>query len=458
MPDEVGSYGFTRREMLAMGASAIAGVPFLASAFERESRLENLMQQNTPTPAARIAAFEKLAFGMFVHWGLYSQLGRGEWVENMERIPREEYLKLMKTFTAKDFDANKLVTTAKRAGMKYITHTTRHHEGFSLYDTRGLSDLDVTRTPAKRDLVREFVNECHNQSVVPMLYHTTLDWNDKRFQGDWEEYHKYLRDSVELLCTKYGKIGGFWFDGNWSKPGADWHETELYAVIRKHQPEAIIINNSGMDAQGHGGHPEVDSVTFERGRPTPMDRRGAAKYVAAEMCHTMNFHWGVAKHDFNYLSPVHVIEELCFARRAGANLLMNIGPLANGRVPEYEAAALAKVGEWIALHGGADGVMYRGKPCEVRGDGDDFALAMDDELYLFVTGLTQTSNWQLTEKGRGAGARTFAGVGRSYSRAVWMDSGGSVKIEQDASGGKLVLHASQYPYGTNTVVRVAKLG
>lgn len=414
------------------------------------------MPQTTPKPAPYVAAFETLAFGMFVHWGLYSQMAKGEWVQNTHGIKGEEYLKLMKTFTGKDFDAKKLVRTAKRAGMKYITHTSRHHEGFSLYDTRGLSKLDVMHTPCKRDLIREFTDACRAEGVVPMLYCTTLDWNDERFQNDWDAYHKYLQASIELLCTRYGKIGGFWFDGNWSKKGADWHETPLYAIIRKHQPDAIIINNSGIDAMGHGGHPEVDSVTFERGRPTPLDRKGAPKYVAAEMCHTMNFHWGTAAHDFNYLSPAHVIEEFCFARRAGANLLMNIGPLAQGAVPEYEAAALSRVGDWIELHGGKNGVMYRGRPCGISGTGNDFALALDGEVYLFITDLTMTSHTQVHATGqRGAGPRVFTGVSGSFSEAKWMDNGESLKFEQ--KGPELTLQATGYPYGTNTVVRVARL-
>jgi len=417
---------------------------------------EKTMPQTIPSPAPRIANFENLAFGMFVHWGLYSQMGKGEWVENMFAIPRDEYLKLMKTFTAKDFDAKKLARTAKRAGMRYLTHTSRHHEGFSLYDTRGLSDLDITHTPCKRDLIRELTDACRAEGILPMLYHTTLDWNDKRFESDWDGYHKYLRDSIELLCTQYGKIGGFWFDGNWSKPGADWHETELYKVIRKHQPDAIIINNSGIDAMGHGGHPEVDSVTFERGRPKPLNREGEKKYVAAEMCHTMNFHWGVGAHDFNFLSPSHVIEEFCYARRAGANLLMNIGPEAQGKVPEYEAAALAKVGQWIDLHGGHDGVLFKGRPAGITADGEDFALAMGDELYLFITDLTATSNTMVhNNKHRGAGPRTFKGVKGNFKEAKWVDSGESLKF--DAKGDELTLHATNYPYGTNTVIRIARL-
>lgn len=441
----------SRREFLKLGASSLA-------ASSVSTLIPGLtMQDSIPAPAPYISRFEDLAFGMFVHWGLYSQIGKGEWAMNLHGIPRDEYMSRMKTFTASDFDPVKLARTAKRAGMKYLTHTTRHHDGFSLYDTRGLSKLDVTHTPAKRDLILELVKACRAEGIVPMLYCTTLDWSDDRFKSDWEGYHKYLRESIELLCTHYGKIGGFWFDGNWSKPGANWYETELYAVVRKHQPDAIIINNSGMDAQGKGGHPEVDSVTFERGRPTPLDRRGAKKYVAAEMCHTMNFHWGIAKHDFNLLSPAHVIEELCLARRAGANLLMNIGPEAQGAIPAYEAAALARVGEWIELHGGTNGVLFRGRPQGILGGGEDFGLVLGDELYLFITSLTQTSNWQLQDKGRGPGPRVFKGIKREFKEAKWMDNGEKLKFEQDLSGQQLTLHATGYPYGTNTVVRVARL-
>jgi alpha-L-fucosidase len=440
----------SRRQVLAgIAGSAVASSPLTSWA---------IMQTNDqiPKPSKHVANFEMMAFGMFVHWGLYSQMGQGEWIENNARIPKDEYLKLMRTFTAKDFDATKLARTAKRAGMKYITLTSRHHEGFSLYDTKGLSPLDVTKTPAKRDLIREFTDACRKEGIVPMLYHTTLDWNDPRFDSDWPGYLKYLRDSIELLCTQYGKIGGFWFDGNWSKPKENWHEAELYATIRKHQPDAMIINNTGVDAMGRTGASEIDSVTFERGRPKPLDRFGAKKYVASEMCHTMNFHWGRADKDFNFLSPAHVIEELCYARRAGANLLMNIGPEAQGKVPEYEAAALAKVGEWVALHGGSKSVIYHGRPCGIAGEGEDFALEMDGDLYLFITGLTQVSNTQVhgrTE--RGAGPRKFTGVVRNYTSAHWLDNDEKLDFKQDAAS--LTLKATGYPYGTNTVVRIAKL-
>ena len=249
-----------------------------------------------PVPEPRIARFENLGYGLFLHWGVYSQLGRGEWVRQRENIAGEDYARLTGTFTAQDFDARALARTAKDAGMKYITLTTRHHDGFSLYDTRGLNDFDAPHSGAKRDLVAEFVEGCRAEGIVPFFYHTTLDWrfdsarcSDEKFN----EYLSYLNDSVEILCANYGEIGGLWFDGNWSRKGADWQEDRLYATIRRHQPDAMIINNTGLSATGALGHPELDSVTFEQGLPKPLNRAGHPKYVAIEMCQTMNAHWGI---------------------------------------------------------------------------------------------------------------------------------------------------------------------
>lgn len=436
-------------------------VAMSVSTFTPLGEAHGMTQQNEkpiPIPAPRIAQFEQMGFGMFVHWGLYSQLGRGEWAMNMHKIPAEQYKELQKTFTAKDFSGRAMAKVAKKAGMKYITLTSRHHEGFSLYDTRGLSPFDVMHSPAKRDLIKDFTDGCRAEGIVPMLYHTTLDWTEPRFENDFPAYLKYLRDSVEILCTHYGKIGGLWFDGNWSKPKADWQEDKLYAVIRKHQPEAMIINNTGIDEMGRLGNPEIDSVTYERGRPKALNRHGHPKYITGEMCHTMNFHWGIANQDFNYLSPAHVIEELCYARRAGANLLMNVGPTATGKVPDYEAAAFARVGDWIRLHGGDKGVLYHGKPTAITGEGEDFALEMNGDLYLFITDLTATSNTMVHGTShKGAGARKFSGVAQRFKEAKWLDNGETLKMDYDGGNNQLTLHATGYPYGTNTVIRIAHL-
>jgi len=204
---------------------------------------------------------------MFVHFGLYSVLGKGEWAKKALGIDGEEYDGLMNKFDVKKDWAKKLVSTAKSAGCKYIVLTTRHHDGFSLYDTKGLNDFDAPHSSCGRDLVREFVDECNKGGVVPFFYHTLLDWRVPEYNSDFPKYIDYLVKSIEILCSSYGKIGGLWFDGMWDKPNEDWQEDRIYSTIRKYQPEAMIINNTGLSEQGKRGHKEIDSVTFERGNP-----------------------------------------------------------------------------------------------------------------------------------------------------------------------------------------------
>ena len=406
-----------------------------------------------PVPHKYIADFESMGLGMFVHWGLYSQLGVGEWTFFCHKRDMKEYERLADSFTAEDFDAEALVLMAKSAGCKYITLTTRHHEGFSLYDTCGLSDFDAPHSAAGRDLVREFVDACNKHGLMPMFYHTTLDWHHPDYNANFEAYLEYLRKSVEILCKNYGKIGGLWFDGNWSKPDADWHEDALYATIRKYQPEALIIDNTGLSRRGEIGHPELDSVTFEQGRPTPMDREGMPKYLAAEMCHTINDHWGIGDNDLNYQSPASLIEHLCACRRVGANYLLNIGPRAQGAIEPIQRELFCILGRWMKLYGEA---IYRGRPhpatCEAFPK--NFVLRSADSLYFFIHDLGKQGNKNVTVGGRYAGDIAFGGVGEDITAIEWMDNGETLEFSQ--KDGTFTAHFSGYPYGMSTCVRVAK--
>jgi len=404
-----------------------------------------------PVPLPRIERFEKLAYGMFIHWGLYSQLGRGEWVKHIENIPISEYAKLKNTFTAAKFDAKAIARLAKDAGMRYICLTTRHHEGFSLYDTRGLTDFDAMHSQAGRDLVAEFVEGCRMYDIVPFFYHTTLDWYQDSFKNDFNAYLDYLNQSVEILCTHYGLVGGLWFDGNWSKPDADWKEARLYATIRKLQPEAIIVNNTGLFAQGALGNPEIDSVTFEQGRPEPMKRDGMPKYIAAEMCQTMNKHWGIGANDFCYLSPKEIIENLCACRKVGANFLLNVGLTAEGQIPEYETAALRRVGQWVKIHAN---VIYNGKPYKVTAAGQDFALERNGHIYLFIHNLGSGGDANVTINERDKSPRAFSGIAQQVKSCKWMDNNQQLSFTQN-SDGLFCFNATANPYGSNLVIRVA---
>ena len=404
-----------------------------------------------PVPEKRILDFEEMGFGMFIHWGLYSQLGKGEWVQHIHGIPKEEYVKLQDTFTASKFDGQKIAQIAKKGGAKYITLTTRHHEGFSLYDTKGLNTYDAPHSPAGRDLIRDFVDGCRAEGIVPFFYHTTLDWWHPEFNGDFKVYLQYLRDSVEILCTEYGKIGGLWFDGNWSKPNEDWEEDALYAVIRKHQPEAIIVNNTGLSHRGEAGNLQLDSVTFEQGRPEPMNRDGMRKYFAAEMCHTMNAHWGHGAKDMNYKSLPHLIETLCACRKVGANYLLNVGPNAEGEITTMQAALMEGIGDWIRAVGQS---IYKAKPCGVVGTGKNFALRDGNKMYFYVHDLSVTGDNNVTVEGGAAGEKSFTGVKGTISNLHWVDNDEALDFRQDENS--FVMNATGYPYGTSLVVRVAE--
>lgn len=405
-------------------------------------------------PEKRIADFEKMGFGMFVHWGLYSQLGKGEWYFHHSDIKMDDYKQLQNTFTADEFDAEKLVLLAKVAGCKYITLTTRHHEGFSLFDTCGLNEYDSVHSPAKRDLVREFVDACRKYDIIPFFYHTTLDWAREDFENDFDNYLEYLRQSVEILCKNYGSIGGLWFDGNWAKPeGTDWKLDELYGTIRKYQPEAMIINNTGLNARGEIGHDEIDSVTFEQGRPCPLDRTGMKKYVSTEMCYTLNDHWGIGYNDFNYKSIKEFIECLCDCRKVGANLLLNIGLSAQGGIVPMQEEYLKIMGRWTDIFGEA---IYNGKPYIYNADSKHFILKGEDNiLYIFVYNLGQRGSEHVVSSNNSDGKYTFSGVKEKIKEIRWMDEA-DYELEFSQNEDKLSVSFPGFPYGCSYCVRVAK--
>jgi len=409
-----------------------------------------------PHPLPRIARFEQLGFGLFLHFGLYSLLGKGEWIQDFEKISVQEYERLAGRFTVEKFDARVLACVCRDAGMRYACLTTRHHDGFSLYDTKGLSAFDAPRSAAGRDLVAEFVAGCRAEGILPFLYHTTLDWRwDSKYCSDerFAEYLDYLNASVEILCTQYGEIGGLWFDGNWSRPGADWKEDQLYSMIRKNQPEAIIVNNSGMDARGALGHPELDCLTFEQSLPAAPDRTGWKKYLAGESCETLNAHWGVGARDFLFKSPATVIERLCSCRKVGANYLLNVGPQADGSLGGYEVELLKMVGRWIHEVGGS---IYAGKPVPAQCAGRDFLLEADGRLYYFSYALNVEGDKHVVIGG-GNGPRAISGLHRKLSAARWLDNDKKIPFIQNEDGTMTVLDCQGYDYGTNLVVRVAEL-
>lgn len=406
--------------------------------YERENTGRNIMNFDY------IRDFEELSYGMFVHFGLYSVEGKGEWYLNSHpKASREKYEKLPSKFKITKNWAKNLVRTAKEAGAKYITLTTRHHDGFSLYDTKGLNDYDAPHSASKRDLIAEFVQECRAGGIVPFFYHTLLDWHNKDYKENFPAYIDYLVKSVEILCRNYGKIGGFWFDGMWDKPNEDWQEDRLYGTIRKYQPQAMIVNNTGLSALGKLGHRELDSVTFERGAPQFVDR--SEKPIAGEMCQVLNDHWGYAKNDCNYKSVKELIENIVECRKYNCNFLLNTGLKGNGEVNETDKCLLREIGKWVRAN---KGFIYGAKAAEWQCEGG-FILEKGDELYAVIENVPMSADPNVTavisEKKISLDERL------KIRRGVWLDSGEKIKIRKNE------FDVKPFTYGTSLSVRVAKL-
>lgn len=400
-----------------------------------------------------IKEFEKLGFGMFVHFGLYSMLGTGEWTKHNLSITDEDYESLATQFEPKPDWAIELVRTAKNAGCKYITLTTRHHDGFSLYDTCGLNSYDAPHSKCGRDLVREFVDACREEGIIPFFYHTLLDWREKSYKEDFPVYLEYLRKSIEILCKNYGKIGGLWFDGMWDRADDDWEEDALYGTIRKYQPEAMIINNTGLFAHGALGHPELDSVTFERGKPEPINMEGAPKYVASEMCEVFCDHWGYAKEDLNYKSPAQMIRELADCRRYGSNMLMNVGPMGDGSIREIDRVVLGLMGTWISYYDEAIRNPYP-SDIEIVDKEKDFILKEGNTYYLFCYDLPMCADPNVALVSEATYFDQFQ-MDAKIKSITWMDNDESVDFSQE--GNNVTVMTVPFNYGRNLVVRVAKI-
>ena len=407
-----------------------------------------------PVPEKRIYDFERYGLGMFVHYGLYSLLEEGEWAQDFQKIPVDEYAKLADRFTAENFSGEALAKTARDFGAKYMTITTRHHDGFSLYDTKGLNTFDAPHSAAKRDLIEDFVEGCAKYGLKPFFYHTTLDWRVPEFHSDFPAYQQYLRESVKLLCTNYGKIGGIWFDGNWSKE-ADWEENALYGMIRQYQPDAMIVNNTGLNKLGETGHFEIDSVTFERGKPFPINKDGARKYLGSEVCEVLNSHWGVAKKDLGYKAIKDLIIEFAQCRRYGANFILNIGPLADGSIKPLEKGMLEEIGKWTHLF---EEALFNVRPLEgAECDNDAFILKGDEAntYFLFVPNLGIVGSANVVQNPENFKKITVKGLDKKIKEIKWLDNGETLSSSED--GDSKIIDCTQYTYGTNLVVRAAKI-
>ena len=257
---------------------------------------------------------------------------------------------------------------------------------------------------------------------------------------------------MELLCSKYGKIGGIWFDGMWDKPEEDWQEDALYGLIRSYQPEAMIINNTGLNARGALGHIELDSVTFERGRPQPINMEDSPKYIASEMCETFADHWGYAENDFNFKPTGELIQSFALCRRYRSNFLFNVGPKADGSLRTIDKGALEILGQWTALN---EEALRDPAPTaiEVEGKPKNFLLKNGKHYYLFLFDISMRGDGNVAINKEMDLDNVFC-LEETVKSVCWLDSGNPMEFTQE--GNRVTITAEPYRYGQSFVVRIAK--
>jgi alpha-L-fucosidase len=277
----------------------------------------------------------------------------------------DEYETLAPQFNPVRFDAAAWVALAQDAGMKYITITSKHHDGFAMFDSK-ISDWDIVdRTPYGRDVLRLLADEARARGVTLFFYHSQLDWHHPDYwprgqtgqrtgrveQGDWYRYLDYLDAQLRELLTSYGPIGGIWFDGMWDRYDADWRLARTYRMIHELQPAALIGSNHHRLP-----YPGEDFQMFEKDLPGQNSAGFNTTEVGAlplETCETTNDSWGYRLTDRNLKSRDAIIRLLVHAAGRDANLLLNVGPMPTGEIPPRVAERLREVGAWLAVHGEA---------------------------------------------------------------------------------------------------------
>jgi alpha-L-fucosidase len=307
--------------------------------------------------------FQDARFGLFIHWGVYSVLGDGEWVMHQKKMSIAEYEKLPPQFNPLKFDPAEWVSLAKQAGMQYITITSKHHDGFAMFDSKQTEWDIVDATPYKKDVLKMLAEECRKQGLKLFFYHSQLDWRHPDYyprgrtgehsgrpdNGAWNRYLDFMDAQLTELLTNYGPVGGIWFDGMWDKPDADWRLRKTYDMIHKLQPGAMIGSNHHMTPfEGE------DFQMFEKDLPghnTAGFNEAGISRLPLETCDTINGAWGYNKDDKNFKSTRDLIHYVARAAGFGANFLLNVGPRPDGTIQPEFVERLREMGAWLKKNG-----------------------------------------------------------------------------------------------------------
>ena len=371
-------------------------------------------QPYEPSPENRASRqeFADMKFGIFLHWGIYSMFGQGEWYMQNANLDWKEYQKAASGFYPSRFNARQWVEAIKGSGAKYITFTSRHHDSFSMWGTKASDYNIVDATPYGRDVIKELAGECQRQGIRLHLYYSHLDWRradyplgrtghgtHRDLKPDYQSYLSFMKQQLTELLTQYGPIGAIWFDGVWDHDEDatpfDWHLREQYDLIHSLQPACLVGNNHHETVV-----PGEDIQIFERDVPGENKAGLSGQSISRlplETCQTMNGMWGYKITDQDYKSTDELIRLLVSTSGKGANLLLNIGPQPNGELPEAALVRLKEMGQWLGKYGesiyGTTGGETQGEWIETVKDNVRYIHVLDGKL----TGLTLPAKTRLKE-------------------------------------------------------------
>lgn len=329
--------------------------------------------ESKPDKDARMQWWRDARFGMFIHWGLYSipagewkdEKNHAEWIRTTAQIPLEEYDKFQAQFNPVKFDAAEWVRFAREAGMKYITITTKHHDGFCLFDSKE-TDFDVMATPFKRDIMKELSDACHKEGIKICWYHSIMDWHHPDYlprrewerdrpttSADFKRFVQHLKRQLKELLTNYGEISVLWFDGEWESTWNNTYGKEIYDYVKSLQPNIIVNNRVGVGREGLEGFAKDGESLGDYGTPEQEIPATGLPGIDWETCMTMNDHWGFNKFDTNFKSSSDLLQKLADIASKGGNFLLNVGPTSLGLFPPTSISRLQDIGTWMKINGEA---------------------------------------------------------------------------------------------------------
>lgn len=330
----------------------------------------NFLSETKAQKEQRMRWWEDARFGLFIHWGLYSvpagewkgETNHAEWIRTTAHIPISEYEKFVQQFNPVKFNAGEWVQLAKAAGMKYIVITSKHHDGFCMFDSKQ-TDFDIMSTPFHRDVMKELSEACQKEGIQLCFYHSIMDWHHPDYlpRREWEKdraatganflnYVSYMKNELKELLTNYGKIGVLWFDGEWENTWTHEKGRDLYQYVRSLQPSILINNRVDIGREGMQGLTKEGEFVGDFGTPEQEIPSTGIPGTEWESCMTMNNNWGYNSHDNNWKSSEDLVRKLVDIASKGGNFLLNIGPTSEGVFPQPAIDRLKDMGSWMSVN------------------------------------------------------------------------------------------------------------